>query len=271
MSLIGTLGDHKIGDVLRVFGDGHKTGVLTVTAGTQQAVVRFQKGRIVHASAGPLMGEEAVLDLFGWSDGQLSFIPDANPPTVAPNVTRAVPEIIEEGLRVGPSLHLVHTLIPSDRVVFQLALGPADENARISVGAAEWRVIRVLDGVRDVRAAIEAAGRPRAEVCRILCELTQAGFLQKVEVQKVLRAHAASGLFAKDTAEVDERLREEWVRIARFESGVARVQVRTLAGRTAIVATTFRSGLGRDLYLPKGAMTALGLREGEDVHVRPVA
>lgn len=39
----------------------------------------------------------------------------------------------------------------------------------------------------------------------------------------------------------------------------------------SVVPTTFRAGLGRDIDLPKAAMTELGLGEGEDVHVRPVA
>ena len=85
MSLIGTLGEVKVADVLRLFADGHKSGILTLTAGTQQAVVRFHKGGIVHASAGRLQGDDAVLDLFGWTEGQLSFIPEDKAPAAASN------------------------------------------------------------------------------------------------------------------------------------------------------------------------------------------
>jgi len=271
MSLIGTLDELKIGDVLRVFSEGHKSGVLTATAGTHQAVLRMHKGLIVHASAGRLQGEEAVLDLFGWKEGQLGFIPEDKPPAVAANVHRDVTTLVAEGQRVGESLHRIHTLIPSDRVVFQLALGPADEAVKTSIGGTEWRVIRLLDGVRDVKAVIEASGVARPEVHRVLCDLTDAGFLQRVEVQKVLRAYAQTGLFARETAEVDERLRDEWTRTARFDAGVARVQVRTMTGRSAVVPTSFRSSLDRDIHLPKDVMDELGLREGDDVHVRPMA
>jgi DNA-binding IclR family transcriptional regulator len=142
---------------------------------------------------------------------------------------------------------------------------------RISIGSQEWRVIRLLDGARDVHVLSEVSGLPKAEVQRILCDLTEAGFLQRVEVQKVLHAHVATGLFAKEQAELDERLREEWTQVARFEGGVARVQVRTLSGRSAVVLASFRSGVGRGIQLPRATMTDLGLREGEDVHVRPVA
>src|SRR5437868_12299411 len=100
MSLIGTLDEMKIGEVLRLFADGQKTGILTVTAGSQQAVVRFHKGGIVHASAGRLSGDEAVLDLFGWKEGQLSFIPEEKGPTGPGNVTKDVGALVDEGQRV---------------------------------------------------------------------------------------------------------------------------------------------------------------------------
>ncbi len=61
MSLIGTLGDIKLADVLRLFALGRKSGVLTVAGGAQNALMRFQKGAIVHASSGRLQGDEAVV------------------------------------------------------------------------------------------------------------------------------------------------------------------------------------------------------------------
>lgn len=270
MSLIGNLEETKIGDVLRVFAAGHKTGLMTVSTPAGNAVLRFQKGAIVHATAGRLVGHEAVIDLFGWKEGQLSFVPDDKPTTVAPNVTRAVADLIEEGERVGDSQHRMHALIPSDRAVFQFAYGPLDEQTRVTIGAREWRIIRLLDGVRDVRELGEAAKLGRPEVMQMLFDLAEAGFVQRVEVQKVLRVQLLTGLFVKDGPELDERLREEWIRVARFEVGVTRVQVRTLGGKSVVLPASFRVGLGRDIHLPRTAIAELGVRDGEDVHVRPV-
>jgi hypothetical protein len=270
MSLIGSLDEVTIADALRMLAEGRKTGILTVTASGAQAVLRFHKGGLMYAAAGRLVGEDAVVDLFGWKDGQLSFVPEEKPPAIAPNVARSITELIEEGLRLGPTRHRLHALIPSDRVVFQMALGPAEETSRVSVGVKEWRVIRALDGARDVAQVTEASQVPKIDVMRILCDLTEAGFLQKVEVQKVLRVQAATGLFTKDGAVLDERLKEEWTRVARFDAGVLRVQVRSLGGKSHVVPVSFRSGVGRDIQLPRSTITDLGLREGEDVHVRPV-
>jgi hypothetical protein len=267
MSLIGTLSEVKLAEVLRLFASGKKTGVLTVTAGGPQAIVRFQRGAIVHAAAGRLQGDDAVLDLFGWKDGQLTFVPEEKP--VVPNVTHGVDVLILEGLRMGESFHRMNELIPSDRVVFQMAAGPADDAARYSIGPMEWRVLRLLDGIRDIREIIEASKVPRGEVLRVVFEMTEAGFLERVEAQKTLRAQVR-GLFGKDAAELDEKLGSDWKKISRFATGIQRLEIRTLAGKVAVVTPAFRAGLLRDIHLPRATVAELGLREGEDVFVRPI-
>jgi DNA-binding response OmpR family regulator len=49
------------------------TGVLTIGSGTQAAEVRFKEGEIVAAQAGVRSGEDALLELLGWSEGHFSF------------------------------------------------------------------------------------------------------------------------------------------------------------------------------------------------------
>jgi len=267
MSLIGTLEEIKLADVLRLFAAGKKDGVLTVSVAGTEAQVRFKRGAIVSANAGAVQGDEAVLDLFGWKEGQLTFVPDDKP--AIPNVTRPVDALIEEGLRVGDSLHKTRTLVPSDRVVFHMCAAPPD-GGRLTLGGEEWRVLRVLDGVRDVREVVEAVKLPRAEVLRVLVEMAQAGFLERLEVQKALRVQA-QGRFAKDSAAIDERFEAEWRKIPRFWHGVLRVEIRSLAGGLLALPVGFGPGLIRDIHLPKAAVAELHAREGEDVNVRPLA
>lgn len=267
MSLIGTLREMQIADVLRLFAEGQKTGLMTVSRPGREALLRFQKGALIFASAGRLQGDDVVLDLFGWSEGQLTFVPDDKQGAV-PNVEQDVRALVMEGLRVGDTFHKMNELMPTDRVVFCLGVGPADD-ATYPVGATEWRVIRLLDGVRDLKDVAEASGLAPADVRRILYELSARAFVQRVETQKVLRAHG-QGLFGKETAEVDERLREDWSRTSRFENGILRIQVRAMNGRNRSLPVSFRAGLVRDIHLPRAAMAELGLRDGEDVHVRPI-
>lgn len=267
MSLIGAIGEVNLADVVRLFAASRKTGLLTVDGAGQQALVRFQKGAIVHAASGRLHGDEAVLDLFGWKDGQLTFVPEER--TVAPNVTLSIDVLILEGVRVGDALHRMNALIPSDRVVFQMAPGPAGDAATYPLNAVAWRVLRVLDGVRDVREVVEASKLPRGEVARVLFEMTEAGFLDRVEPHRSLRAQA-QGLFRKDSAEIDETVEDEWKKLLRFGAGVRRVEVRSAAGKALALEVAFRPGLHRDIHLPRATLAEIGVHEGEDVHVRPI-
>jgi hypothetical protein len=272
LSLIGTLEDTRIADVLKLLAAGAKTGLLTVSREGAQAVLRFHRGALVHAAAGRLQGDDAVLVLFGWRAGQLTFVQRGDTERLREgeplgNVSRAVDALIAEGERSGALLHRLHELIPTDRVVFQTA--PPADGARYEVGPAEWGVIRALDGVRDVREVVEASRLPRPDVMRILAEMASAGFIERVEPQKSLRAQAPR-FFGRHGAEVDSRLDGDWRKIARFGAGVARVEVRSLAGKSRTLPVSFRQGLIRDIHLPRAALAELGVREGEDVSVRPV-
>lgn len=269
MSLIGTLSEIKLADVLRLFASSKKTGLLTASGlGGRETLIRFQKGVVVHASAGRLQGDDAVLDLFGWPEGQLTFVPEEK--VVTPNVAHGVEVLVLEGAREGGVFHRMHELISTDRVSFQLAQ-PASEEALCTFGPPQWKVLCRVDGVRDVRDLVEGSDLPRNDVLRLLFDLTEAGFLEKVDSQKTLRAQV-QGRFGKgEAAEVDERLRQDWGRLTRFTRGVLTIEVRTFARRGSVLPVAFRTGLGRDVHLPRAVFAEIGLREGEDVFVRPVA
>ena len=269
MSLIGTLGEVQLADVLRLFGTGRKTGLLSVSAAGREALVRLDRGTPVHAVCGRLAGDDAVLDLFGWTDGQLSFVPDEK--AVEPNVTRTLDALIEEGQRDGHALHRLHGFFTSDRLVFQM-VARLPEGAKAVITASEWAVLRQVDGLRELREIVAEAGLPRRDVQRVLFALTEAGFLEKLELHRTLKAQAAPGRFgatAPASAEVDARLEEEWRKATRFVLGVLRVEVRASRDRTALLGATFRPGLLRAIVLPRASFAELGLMEGDEVSVRP--
>ena len=267
MSLIGSIGEVAVADVVRLFAASRKTGLLTVAGPGGQALVRFFRGSIVHAASGRLQGDDAVLDLFGWKEGQLTFVPEER--AVPPNVTRSVDDLILEGVRVGETLHRKHVLVPTERVVFQMAEGPPDDAPAYPLTGHAWRVLLVVDGVRDVRELTEACRLPREEVVRLVFEMAEAGLLERVEPHRSLRVQS-QGLFHKDVAEVDEKIEGEWKKLRRFAPGVRRVEVRSAAGKSAVLDAAFRTGVQRDIHLPRSVVGDLGVREGEDVHVRPV-
>ncbi len=268
MSLIGSLDEVKIADVLRLFASGRKSGTLTIERSAGPAAqLHVHQGALVHASCGALAGEHVVLQLFGWRQGQMTFTPDDRP--VPPNVTRAVDVLIVDGLKSGAQLHRIQALIPSDRAVFQWGPGPEDETVALSVSRKQWRLLQKLDGLRDVREVVAACGLPRDEALDVLSEWIEAGFVEKIELQKSLRVQA-QGLFGKDTAELDAQHGEDWRRIQRFSAGVTRIELRTLTGKHHTFTPSFRGGLQRDIQLSRQALSDLGLQDREEVFVKPI-
>src|SRR5262249_35183937 len=161
-----------------------------------QVSLRFHRGALVYAASGRLQGDDAVLDLFGWKDGQMNFVPEEK--EVTANVTRRVEAFVEEGPRVGERTHRMNLLIPTDGIVCQMRADPPAD-VRYPVGAVEWQTLRVLRDLVDVRQVVENSELGRAEVVRVLFEMTEAGLLERVDVEKTLRVQAL-GRFGKDTA-----------------------------------------------------------------------
>jgi hypothetical protein len=216
--------------------------------------------------------------LFGWKDGQLTFVPEDR--HVSANVGRSLQALIDEGLRVGDLPHRMRAVVPSDHVVFQLGAGPTDTSSRYSVGATEWKVIRLLDGIRDLTEVVAECELPRDEVVRVVFEMAEAGFLERVDVQRTLRVQTQRP-FAKfsllgpearpeEAADIDNRIQDDWRKVSRFEDGVVRIELHTQGGKSAAMSVNFQPGLSRAIFLPKNAMAALGLREGDEVSVRPI-
>jgi hypothetical protein len=268
MSELGNLQDVKMAEVVRVLVSGRKSGLLTVLEGARQGQIQLERGNIVFSAVGRLQGREAVLDLFGWKKGQISFV--AGDSTFPANVSEATPALVDEGERVGETFHRMQEVLTSDRLVFQWAGGPADEGVRVAVSSLEWRVLRSVDGIRDVREVVEASRAARADVLRVLFELIEAGFLERAEIPKALKVQA-QGLFGKDAAEIDEHNLADWRKNPHFDHGVFRVDVRTASGAHAALPVTFKGGLGREISLPRQALNELGLHDGDEVFVRPVA
>lgn len=268
MSELGNLQDVKLAEVMRVLVAGRKSGLLTLLEGTRQGQIQLQRGGIIHAASGRLQGRDAVLDLFGWKKGQITFVTGEQ--TFPLNVSEPTPGLIDEGERMGETFHRMQEVLASDRLVFQWGPGPADENARYPMGGAEWRVARAVDGIREVREVIEISRVPRVDAMRMLFELIEAGFIERAEIPKALKVQA-QGLFGKEAAEIDERSLGDWKKNPRFGHGVFRVDVRTASGTHAGLAVTFKAGLGREISLPRPAINELGVHDGDEVFVRPIA
>jgi CheY-like chemotaxis protein len=73
------------------------TGVLTLRRRERSARLGFSRGDLVSADAGGRQGDEAVLELMGWTDGNFEF--QAGEPPGVPAVEHSLPYLLIEGCR----------------------------------------------------------------------------------------------------------------------------------------------------------------------------
>jgi hypothetical protein len=88
----GELIDLTVPTLLQAVWRERSTAVLRLQRGVDQGALYFLEGVLVHALAGPLSGDEAVLDLLGWPEGRfrLARDPEAQPRTVSERIARLV-------------------------------------------------------------------------------------------------------------------------------------------------------------------------------------
>jgi len=278
MALIGTIADLGLEAVITTLISTHRTGCLKVTAPHgEEVVVYFDEGAVVHAVGAGHVGDEAVVALCGWKDGQMEFVVDVTP---APrNVKRRLEQLMRLGQATGHALRRLGRDFDSEQAVLQWTERPPAE-ASYTLTPLAWRLLRLLDGVRTVGEVVRTSGDPRLEARCILYEMAAAGFLERIDAIKSLTARKTppfagfSILASTDgkgpTVEVDEALQREWVRVRRFSRGVERVRVNSRHGRVFNSRVSFRSGLEGAVVLPEQAFARLAIGEGDKVQVRPI-
>lgn len=74
----GDLVDLTLPTLLQALTKEHSTAMLRVQNGTDQGALYFCEGALVHAARGDAVGDEAVLELLGWSDGRFRIVRNAD-------------------------------------------------------------------------------------------------------------------------------------------------------------------------------------------------
>jgi hypothetical protein len=60
-------------EIVQLFLNSGKTGIVTLTSEGQTAKIAFNKGQIQHAECGELLGLEVLDQVVGWEEGKFSY------------------------------------------------------------------------------------------------------------------------------------------------------------------------------------------------------
>src|SRR3989454_568203 len=126
--------------------------------------------------------EEVVFEVMSWREGFFSFSEEPVSGVPAETAVRISTEaLLMEGARRIDEWSRIEKHVPHLGVVPQLAPAPQGGEPELDLLPAEWEVLALIDGARDVRAIAGELGRSDFEVAKTLFGLESAGVVVLVD------------------------------------------------------------------------------------------
>ncbi len=185
--LTGSLAQLPLIDLLKMLAAGEQTGRLELSSGLDLGDVYLHRGQPVHAEAAGDWGEAALARLVTWPNGHFRFIPGEDAPERT--ITRTLDQLLAEAARLASEREAIRRVVPSMDVLPRLARrapGPT-----VTIDAADWEVIALLDGARTAAALAAALGVDDFEAMRRLYRLKLAGLVELEKPQQLAPAARA--------------------------------------------------------------------------------
>lgn len=178
MAIRGSLTEASLPDVLQLLSMGGKTGRLSLIYRQNFGFVFVENGRITHASikGRDLRSEDAVYELFAWTQGSFNFEPAIMPDPALERVSLDPQPLMLEGARRVDEWTLIEKAIPSFDAIFAL-----DRQkllfSKLELTEDQRSLLPLFDGRRDVDSLVQESRMSEFAVGKALFGLMNAGFL----------------------------------------------------------------------------------------------
>lgn len=123
----------------------------------------------------------SVFDLFRWPNGYFTFEAGKIAEEEDIGISVSTDNLIMESSRRLKEWERIRQKIPSLDIVFRMAEAPGEGEREILLKPKEWKVLRFVDGNRDIDTIIRALGLSDFETCKILYGLYSVGLLEIAE------------------------------------------------------------------------------------------
>ena len=169
-----TEADLHRGRAIQLQGDSRRLGEILVSMGS---LSRREMERQVQ-----LQIEEVVFEIMSWREGYFSFV-EGPIQEIPAEATARIPteSLLLEAARRIDEWSRIENRIPHLGMVAVLAPLEEGKGRRLDMLPAEWEVLAVIDGDRDLRAIANELGRSEFELARTVFGLESAGIVALVD------------------------------------------------------------------------------------------
>lgn len=178
MALEGNLSDFGIADLFQLIGLGQRTGCLEIKGRSGNGEIYFENGFIVHARANTLEAENAVYDMFNWSEGKFIFIPDKK--SAKSSIMWDWQNLILEAARRSDELIEARKGMPEENAV--LAIVDAEDKSldNIHLNNDDLKLLSLVNGIRTVKEIITKSNMDPSAAMKIMATMTNAKILETI-------------------------------------------------------------------------------------------
>src|SRR5512140_2066708 len=120
MSFQGSLKELPLADIVQLVAVSGKTGMFSLTRGSDRGAVYILNGQITHAKVNDVEGEDAIYALALWNQGEFQFSPGVESETRS--ITRSNTNLLMEAARRSDEWKILSKKIPGTEVVPVLAV-----------------------------------------------------------------------------------------------------------------------------------------------------
>lgn len=205
MAFQGSLKELPLPDIIQLVSVSGKTGVFSLTSGEAAGEIYLQDGKIVHAEAGGLSGEEAVYELAIWPEGDFIFHPGKEPPESS--ITRSNTNLLMEAARRIDEWQVLSKRIPSTRLI--PVFTPQANKTSVSLSPGEWQLTTKIDERRSIEEIAIGLGQSPFDVCKILYGLITSGLVALKEDLGRIDRTRLQRMSAQELGELAERIHQQ--------------------------------------------------------------
>jgi hypothetical protein len=175
MAFQGSLAELHLPDIIQLVSVSGKTGVFHLVDGPHNGQIWLLEGRIVHAEAEDLAGEEAVYSLAIWRTGEFRFEPGSAPPRQT--IQKSNTGLLMEAARRLDEWRVLSKKIPSVDLVPEFVL-LENREGQINLNTMEWLLLSKIDGHRSIKQVATASGMSVFDTSKLLYGLVATNLIR---------------------------------------------------------------------------------------------
>ena len=260
-------------DILQVVNSNRKTGFLTMTSLDRsiQGQIHIQRGEIVHAECGTLSGEDAAYELLALEKGSFVFSPNAV--FSARTITRPIQDLVMEAARIADSKNRLFGMFPNQQAVPYFKEKGENKMKGAKLYAEDKDIAQHINGYNDFEEITSASGYKKLAVLQTVAVLKEADKADTVEPLTRVKVVRQKGFFFKSREiSVSRSLESAWKKMEPYREGFQKVKITNGKDPVTVSIVRFDDKLNPgEVAIPDAKMLELGLKEGDDLWLKPSA